>query len=193
MRVHWGQVKSPLLMLLAVGAAILSMATGDVGDILVILCASVSLGFWNECKAQRTADSLQDRITHSTVVVRDGVQKEIEVSHVVRGDIVRISLGHVVPADLRLFQTTNLSCDESAITGESQAPPRTPRRSGAPGFYVAVRMTVDRAPTVYRVWPESSGRGGSDRSSGEGRAVSTSRCQSWSAGRAGSAKSSGSQ
>ena len=171
------------------------MATGDVGDattILVILCSSVSLGFWNEYKAKRTADSLQDRITHSTVV-RDGVQKEIEVSHVVRGDIVRISLGHVVHADLRLFQTTNLSCDESAITGESQAPPRTPRRSVAPGFYVAVRMTVDRAPTVYRVWPESSGRGGSDRSSGEGRAVSTSRCQSWSAGRAGSAKSSGSQ
>ena len=136
-RVLWGQVKSPLLMLLAV-AAILSMATGDVGDatiILVILCASVSLGFWNEYKAQRTADSLQDRITHSTVVVRDGVQKEIEVSHVVRGDIVRISLGHVVPADLRLIQATNLSCDESAITGESQAAAKdTAAVSGQPGL-----------------------------------------------------------
>ncbi len=135
--VLWGQVKSPLLMLLAV-AAILSMATGDVGDatiILVILAASVSLGFWNEYKAQRTADSLQDRITHTTVVVRDGVQKEIEVSHVVRGDIVRVSLGHVVPADLRLIQATNLSCDESAITGESQAASKdTAAVSGQPGL-----------------------------------------------------------
>ena len=135
--VLWGQVKSPLLMLLAV-AAILSMATGDVADatiILVILAVSVSLGFWNEYKAQRTADSLQDRITHTTVVVRDGVQKEIEVSHVVRGDIVRISLGHVVPADLRLIQATNLSCDESAITGESQAASKdTAAVAGQPGL-----------------------------------------------------------
>ena len=135
--VLWGQVKSPLLMLLAV-AAVLSMATGDVADatiILVILSVSISLGFWNEYKAQRTADSLQDRITHSTVVVRDGVQKEIEVSHVVRGDIVRISLGHVVPADLRLIQATNLSCDESAITGESQAANKdTVAVSGEPGL-----------------------------------------------------------
>jgi Mg2+-importing ATPase len=135
--VLWGQVKSPLLMLLAV-AAVLSMATGDVGDatiILVILGVSVSLGFWNEYKAQRTADSLQDRITHSTVVVRDGVQKEVEVSHVVRGDIVRISLGHVVPADLRLIHVTNLSCDESAITGESQpASKDTATVSGQPGL-----------------------------------------------------------
>jgi Mg2+-importing ATPase len=135
--VLWGQVKSPLLILLAV-AAILSMATGDVADatiILVILAMSVSLGFWNEYKAQRTADSLQDRITHTTVVVRDGVQKEIDVSHVVRGDLVRISLGHVVPADLRLIQATNLSCDESAVTGESQATNKdTAAVSGRPGL-----------------------------------------------------------
>jgi len=87
-------------MLLAV-AAILSMATGDVADatiILVILGVSIGMGFWNEYKAQRTADSLQDRITHNTVVVRDGVQKEVDVSHVVRGDIVRISLGHDRPS-----------------------------------------------------------------------------------------------
>ena len=135
--VLWGQVKSPLLLLLAV-AALLSMVTGDAADatiILLILCVSVGLGFWNEYKAQRTADSLQDRITHSTVVVRDGVQKEIEVSQVVRGDIVRISLGHVVPADLRLIQATNLSCDESAITGESQpASKSTAAVSGQPGL-----------------------------------------------------------
>ena len=136
-RVLWGQVKSPLLILLAV-AAILSMATGDVADatiILVILAMSVSLGFWNEYKAQRTADSLQDRITHTTVVVRDGVQKEIDVSHVVRGDLVHISLGHVVPADLRLIQATNLSCDESAVTGEAQAADKgTAAVSGSPGL-----------------------------------------------------------
>ena len=135
--VLWGQVKSPLLMLLAV-AAILSMATGDVADatiILVILGVSIGMGFWNEYKAQRTADSLQDRITHNTVVVRDGVQKEVDVSHVVRGDIVRISLGHVVPADLRLIQATNLSCDESAITGESvPASKDTAAVSGEPGL-----------------------------------------------------------
>jgi Mg2+-importing ATPase len=135
--VLWGQVKSPLLILLAV-AAILSMATGDVADatiILVILAMSVSLGFWNEYKAQRTADSLQDRITHRTVVVRDGVQKEVDVSHVVRGDLVHISLGHVVPADLRLIQVTNLSCDESAVTGESQATDKgIAAVSGQPGL-----------------------------------------------------------
>lgn len=136
-RVLWGQVKSPLLMLLAV-AAVLSITTGDAADatiILVILCLSVGLGFWNEYRAQRTADSLQDRISHSTVVVRDGVQKEVEVSQLVRGDIVHISLGHVVPADLRLITATDLSCDESALTGESRpAPKNTTAASGHPGL-----------------------------------------------------------
>ena len=116
-----GQLRNPILGLLAV-AAVLSFLTGDRADaviILVILAFSIGIGFWNEFQAQRTADSLQSRISHTAIVVRDGDPQEIPVREVVPGDLVQISLGAIVPADLRLLTTTELTCDEASITGES--------------------------------------------------------------------------
>ncbi len=121
--VLWRQVKSPILLLLVV-AAVLSFVTGDRADasiILVILLASVGLGFGNEWRAERQASSLHDQVSHTVVVVRDGKASEVPVADLVVGDVVRLSLGAVVPADLRLLSATDLSCDEAVVTGESVA------------------------------------------------------------------------
>ena len=119
--VLWHQVRSPLLALLAV-AAIASFFVGEQADAVIIgaiITASVGLGFVNEYRAERAAASLHSQIHHQTVAVRDGRRVEVDVVDLVPGDIVELTLGQIVPADLRLLDVTDLECDESVLTGES--------------------------------------------------------------------------
>lgn len=122
-RVLGRQLNSPLLWLLA-ATAIASFFLGDQTDatiIGIILLVSVALGFANEYRAERTAASLHDRIRHTATVVRDGSPAEVDVTALVPGDVVRLQLGQIVPADVRLLDVHALECDESMITGESVA------------------------------------------------------------------------
>ena len=120
-RVLGRQLNSPVLILLAV-TAVASFFLGQRTDTIVIgviLLASVGLGFANEYRAERATEALHSRVTHKSVVLRDRVPVEVDVTSLVPGDVVRLALGEVVPADLRLLETTGLQCDESVLTGES--------------------------------------------------------------------------
>lgn len=115
------QVRSPLLLLLAVTAAA-SFLLGQRVDafvIAVILTASVGLGFLNEFRAERAAQSLHSQLRHTCLAWRDGRPAQVDVTDLVPGDVVGLQPGEVVPADLRLLDTTALECDESILTGES--------------------------------------------------------------------------
>ena len=117
------QLRSPLLVLLFSTAA-LSFALGERTNaviIAVILASSVGLGFVNEYRAEKASEALHDGIRHLALVIRDGQPQQVNVVDLVPGDIVHLTLGSVVPADLRLLATTDLECDESVLTGESQA------------------------------------------------------------------------
>ena len=87
--------------------------------IAVILASSVGLGFVNEYRAEKASEALHSGIHHCALVVRDGQPRQVDVVELVPGDIVHLTLGSVVPADLRLLTTTELECDESVLTGES--------------------------------------------------------------------------
>jgi Mg2+-importing ATPase len=120
------QVRSPLLVLLAVTAVV----SGTLGErtsaaiIVLILIVSVGLGFVNEYRAARAAEALHERIVHTVVVIRDGEPRAIDVTQLVPGDVVHLQLGAIVPADLRLLETAGLQCDESMLTGESVPVPK---------------------------------------------------------------------
>ncbi|WP_245238073.1 magnesium-translocating P-type ATPase [Streptomyces roseochromogenus] len=119
--VVWHQLRSPLLGLL-LAAAVISYFAGERSDALiigVIVALSVGLGFLNEYRAEKTAQSLHAKIRHRAVVLRDGRPQEVEVTRLVPGDVVELRLGDIVPADLRLLQATGLECSESVLTGES--------------------------------------------------------------------------
>ncbi|MGO4491894.1 magnesium-translocating P-type ATPase, partial [Arthrobacter sp. 2YAF22_2] len=85
----------------------------------VILLVSVGLGFSNEFRAERAAEALHSRVTHTAVVLRDGTIREVAVTELVPGDVVQLGLGAIIPADLRLLSAKDLLCDESILTGES--------------------------------------------------------------------------
>jgi Mg2+-importing ATPase len=121
----WGvlgrQLRSALLVLLVVTAAI-SFFLGDHTDAVIIgliLAASVGLGFVNEYRAERAAQALHSEIRHTAVVLRDGKPDQVDVVDLVPGDVVRLQLGAVVPADVRLLESTGLECDEQVLTGDS--------------------------------------------------------------------------
>lgn len=75
---------------------------------------------YQEGSAEAAADALSAMLSRDAVVVRDGGMDQIvPASELVPGDIVRLSLGERVPADLRLIEVTNLSIQEAVLTGES--------------------------------------------------------------------------
>ena len=114
------QLRSPVLLLLAVTAAI-SATIGNTSDVIiigVILLAGVALGFVNEYRAERAAASLHDLMRHTVAVVRDGHPARVDVKDVVPGDVVRLAAGVVVPADIRLLEVASLDCDESVVDRE---------------------------------------------------------------------------
>jgi P-type Mg2+ transporter len=128
------QIRNPLLILL-VGAAIVSGATGDPTDAIIIgliVALSVGLGFFNELRAERAAAALHANIHHETVVWRDGAVRRVDVADLVPGDVVEVSIGDIVPADLRLIETSQLECDEAVLTGES-VPSEKSTKPMAPG------------------------------------------------------------
>jgi P-type Mg2+ transporter len=94
-----GQLRSPLLILLAV-TALASAFLGQVSDAViigVILAASVGMGFVNEYKAAKTAEALHSSVRHSCVTLRDGHPRTVDVTELVPGDVVDLQLGQVVP------------------------------------------------------------------------------------------------
>lgn len=112
------------LMVLLIATAVLAFALGDRNDAVVIgiiLAASVLGGFVNEYRAAKATEALHDRVHHSTTVIRDGTAQTIDVTGLVVGDVVRLVLGQLVPADIRLTEVTDLNCNEGVLTGESTA------------------------------------------------------------------------
>ncbi len=117
------QFMSPLLLLLIV-AAVISIATGELIDgiiIIVVVLANVIIGTVQEVSAEKSVEALKQINASTAVVVRDGAEKEIPAADLVVGDYVILEAGRVVPADLALTQTSSLKVNESALTGESVA------------------------------------------------------------------------
>ena len=117
------QFRSFLLVLL-VGAAIVAAVVGDTteaGIIVLIVAISVVLGFVNEYRSEQAVEALHSQIRRTALVERDGHLQEVDVIGLVPGDVVRLSLGDIVPADMRLLEVSGLECDEAVLTGESAA------------------------------------------------------------------------
>jgi Mg2+-importing ATPase len=123
------QLRSAVLGLLAI-TAVLSFFLGDAKQAIiigVILVASIGLGFVNEYRAERASAALHSSVHHVAVVRRDGHFAKVDVTGLVRGDVIRLTLGEAVPADVRLLEVAGLECNESILSGESAASDKSPR------------------------------------------------------------------
>jgi H+-transporting ATPase len=103
-------------------AAVLSAIVRHWDDliiILILLLFNALVGFWQEYKAANALEALKKQLALKTLALRDGRWQEIPADQLVPGDIIRLRLGAIVPADLKLVEGDFLSVDQSALTGES--------------------------------------------------------------------------
>ncbi|THU82747.1 sodium transport ATPase [Dendrothele bispora CBS 962.96] len=110
------------LTLVLVAAMALSFGVQDWIEgavITAVIILNISVGFFQEYKAEKTMDSLRSLSSPTALVVRNGATVCIPAKDVVPGDIVNIKIGDVVPADLRLLSVSNLDIDEALLTGEA--------------------------------------------------------------------------
>lgn len=115
------QVKSPLIYILLIAGAV-TLALGeyiDAGVIMAVILLNGIIGFIQECKAEQSVRSLQQMVNPKATVLRDGQEKEVDSRTLVPGDVVLLISGTMVPADMRIYHSTELRVDESMLTGES--------------------------------------------------------------------------
>lgn len=115
------QFKSPLMLLL-IGAVIISAFLGETSDVFIILFIVLSTGllsFFQERNAGKVVEKLQSMISVKTMVLRDGLPQEIASTKIVRGDVIILNAGDMLPADCLIIEANELHANESSLTGES--------------------------------------------------------------------------
>ena len=113
-----------ILIGLLIVAAVAAYAIGDIIDACVIMLAvllNVIMGFIQEYRSQKAVESLKNLIVKTAVVKRENRIEQINSEELTIGDIVILEEGDKIPADLILIEANNLACDESSLTGESEA------------------------------------------------------------------------
>ncbi len=115
------QIVSPItLMLLA--AALLSLYSNKIFDftfIIILMMLNIAITLWQENKADNAVKELNKEIISYVEVIRDGKWDKIDSKELVPDDIVELNIGDVVPADAKVLKESNLSINESTLTGES--------------------------------------------------------------------------
>ena len=91
----------------------------DFGIILMLLALNAVVGFWQENKADNAIELLKQKLAPNAKILRDGKWVQKPAKELVPGDIVRVRIGDIVPADTKLLKGDYIQADESALTGES--------------------------------------------------------------------------
>jgi Mg2+-importing ATPase len=159
------QLRNPLLLLL-LAAAVTSAFVGQRTDALIIFLISglsIGLGFLNEYRSEQAVEALHSSLRHTALALRGGQPVAVDVTELVPGDVVRIGVGDVVPADLRLLEADGLECDEAVLTGESLPAEKQAAPTEKPGSPLdlpscAFMGTVVRAGRGLGVVVETGGR-----------------------------------
>jgi P-type Ca2+ transporter type 2C len=111
-----------ILILVLIGAAVLTALTGDFVDcavIVLVITVNTTLGVLQERRAIRAVRALTTLVAPNARVLRSARDVWVPTRDLVRGDILRLTAGDLVGADARLLRSTRLQVDESLLTGES--------------------------------------------------------------------------
>lgn len=118
----FGQFTNALVLIL-IGAAVISFFVGEQLDavlILLIVLFNAIFGFFQEYHAERALEALEKLLTPMAVVIRNGRKQKISSLEIVPGDIVALSEGDSIAADMRLIEVHDLQVNEALLTGESE-------------------------------------------------------------------------
>ena len=127
-KIFFNEFKNPILILLlvAVIASFIGNEPIEAIAIILIVLVDVTMGTYQENKANNTAEALSKLITVKNKVMRDGKEIVIDSENLVVGDFVFLESGDKISADLRIIEAHNFTVDESILTGESLAVNKIP-------------------------------------------------------------------
>ncbi len=145
--IAWDSIQDPIFLLL-VGGGVIYWILGDLQEALILLgfvLFIMGISLYQEGKTEHALEALRDLSSPRALVIRDGERKRIAGREVVRGDVLVLAEGDRVPADAIVRSCTNLSTDESLLTGESLPV----RKVAAVSNVEMARPGGDELPFVY--------------------------------------------
>jgi Mg2+-importing ATPase len=145
------QFRSPLVLILVFAAAV-SAFVGEGHEAAIIgaiVLASCVLSFTQEYGASRAMEALQQRISRKATVLRDGLERTIDVGDIVPGDVVCLSAGNLIPVDGVILESRDFNVSESVLTGETFPVVKSAGRS-APEAGIAQRANAVFTGTSVR-------------------------------------------
>lgn len=135
---------SLLIAVLFISATI-SLITGHKEEfivIMVIILFTGFLGFIQEYRAGKSVEALSKLTAKKIDVLRDNKRKTILAENLVQGDIIFLSRGIIVPADIRIIESRGLRIDESILTGETAPKAKYPEKLEVPGAVISDRVNI---------------------------------------------------
>jgi Ca2+-transporting ATPase len=142
---------SDFMILVLMGAAVISGVMGDVIDtavILIIVLLNALIGIVQAWRADKALATLRQLAALQATVLRNGGVQQVPSRDLVPGDVVLLEAGNAVPADLRLFDIAQLKVDESTLTGESVTVAKHPHVLTAAAHALGDRLNMAFKGTV---------------------------------------------
>jgi Ca2+-transporting ATPase len=134
-----------LLIYILFTAAIISLLSNHPEEFYVIITIigfTGILGFIQEFRAGKSVEALSKLTAKKVDVIRTGKRKTILAENLVQGDVVYLSRGMIVPADIRVIESKGLRVDESILTGEAVSKAKYPERLDSPGVVISDRTNM---------------------------------------------------
>jgi P-type Ca2+ transporter type 2C len=152
-RIFLLQFANTMIVVLLVAAAV-TVWLGDLKDAIVIgaiVVLNAVIGFFQEYRAERAMEALRKISAPSARVLRDRVQTVIPAGDLVRGDLLLLESGDIIPADARLVHCPTLRVDEAPLTGESVPVDKTEETAASETDHIADRhnMVFKGTSVVY--------------------------------------------
>lgn len=150
---YLSQFTNPLIQLLAV-CAIVSAAIGEYYNAISILVAMIlvcTVSYVQEFRADKSLQKLNKQMPKVCKVIRESQAHEIDTNHLVPGDVIYLTEGQRVPADVRLYDTLSMTVNESNLTGETQAQMKTSKaicKKFEPFLNLKSQKSISEPPTI---------------------------------------------
>lgn len=141
-------VQEPMILLLFVSAGIY-LLLGDpreAGILLISVIGVILITIYQQQKTEKSIQALKNLASPTAKVIRDGQELEIPAREVVKGDVIVFAEGDKIPSDAKILSCSNLTVDESILTGESVAVTKTQMYVGDAAL---IRPGGDNLPVVY--------------------------------------------
>ncbi len=120
------QLSDPMTIILIVAAVISAITSvyshespADVFIIMIVVMINAILGVYQESKAEKAIEALQEMAAATSKVLRDGSVVSVKSEDLVVGDVIVLEAGDAVPADCRIIESASMKIEEAALTGES--------------------------------------------------------------------------